>query len=435
LREALQVGLVAASPVRTAAEEISRAEKEQALTQVLRSGIVRESTNLYFLLEYLGRKALADGAEPLKEYTIGVEALGKPADYDPRLDATVRVDIGKLRAKLTEFYQREGAVCPVRLEIPKGQYDATFARVPHLPAPEVHPAAPPKPAESKLRGYLLAAAALVAAAALGFVAARRLDAPAAAAPQMSAELQRFWQPYLQAGRPNLIVYGTPLFVRLDSYFYREPQLNDPDDIRADEEVRKLASALQTTELNPSYKFTGVGEAEALVLLTRLLTEQRAPTSVKRSRNLSWEDLKGRNVVLLGSQKYNPQILKFPYQPKFEADRGRVTNLNPAPGEPSEYRHVFEGKFAAVLEAYSVISVYPGIDPTTRLTALACSANEGTGGAAEYVTRPDTMKEMFEKMGLKPEEPLPAAFQYVIKIKLNEGVPVQFSYVTHHVLAK
>jgi hypothetical protein len=110
-------------------------------------------------------------------------------------------------------------------------------------------------------------------------------------------------------------------------------------------------------------------------------------------------------------------------------------LNPAPGEPAEYRHVFEGKFAAVLEAYSVISVYPGIAPATRLTVLACSANEGTGGAAEYVTRPDTMKEMFEKMGLKPEEPLPAAFQYVIKVKLNEGVPVQFSYVTHHVLAR
>lgn len=434
------MGLVAASPVRTAAEEISREEKEQALSQVLRSGIVREHTNLYFLLEYLGRKALAESAEPLKEYTIGVEALGKPADYDPRLDATVRVDIGKLRAKLTEFYQKDGAVCPVRLEIPKGQYDATFVRVPHLPAAEVQPAAAPRPAESGLRRYLLVAATLVAtmlvaAAALGFVAARRMSAPVAATPPMSAELQRFWQPYLQAGKPNLIVYGTPLFVRLDSYFYREPQLNDPDAIRSDAEVRKLASALQTTELNPSYKFTGVGEAEALVLLTRLLTEQRAPTSVKRSRNLSWEDLKGRNVVLLGSQKYNPQILKFPYQPKFEADRGRVTNLNPAPGEPAEYRHVFEGKFAAVLEAYAVISVYPGIAPATRLTVLACSANEGTGGAAEYVTRPDTMKEMFEKMGLKPEEPLPAAFQYVIKVKLNEGVPVQFSYVTHHVLAR
>jgi hypothetical protein len=424
------VGLVAASPVRTAAEEISREEKEQALSRVLRSGIVRENTNLYFLIEYLGRKA-ADGAAPLKEYTIGVEALGKPADYDPRLDATVRVDIGKLRAKLTEFYQKDGAACPVRLEIPKGQYDATFARVPHLPAPEVQPAPPPKP---RLRGYLLVAALLLAAAALGYVAARRLPAPVAA-PPMSAELQRFWQPYLQAGRPNLIVYGTPLFVRLDSYFYREPQLNDPNEIHSDEEVKKLASVLQTSELNATYKFTGVGEAEALFLLTRLLTEQRAPAGVKRSRNLSWEDLKGRNVVLLGSQKYNPQILKFPYEPKFEADRGRVTNLNPSPGEPSEYPHVFKGKFAAVLEAYSIISVYPGIDPATRLTVLASSANEGTGGAAEYVTRPDTMKEMFEKMGLKPSEPLPAAFQYVIKVKLNEGVPVQFSYVTHHVIAR
>jgi hypothetical protein len=49
-----------------------------------------------------GKKSLENG-DPLKEYTIGVEALGKPTDYDPRLDPTVRVDISKLRAKLREY--------------------------------------------------------------------------------------------------------------------------------------------------------------------------------------------------------------------------------------------------------------------------------------------------------------------------------------------
>lgn len=425
--------LVATSPAKTAAEEISREEKEQALSQFLRSGIVREHTNLYSLLDYLGRKALADNPEPLKEYTIGVEALGKPSDYDPRLDATVRVDIGKLRAKLNEFYQREGAVCPVRLEIPKGQYEAVYARAPHLPAPiEIQPAGE---GESKRRTYLLGAALLLMAAMAGYAAARLFHRDAADPIKLSAELQRFWQPYLQTDKPSLIVYGTPMFVRFDSYFYREPRLNDPKDIQSDEEVNKIAALLRASELNATYKFTGVGEAEALFLLTRMLTEHRAPANVKRSRNLSWEDLKGRHVILLGSQKYNPQILNYPYQPKFEADRGRVTNLKPLPGEPPEYQHVFVGRHGAVLEAYSVISVYPGLDPATRLTVLACSSNEGTGAAAEYLTRADTMKEMFERMRLNPEERLPTAFQYVIKVKFNEGVPVQFSYVTHHVLSK
>lgn len=426
------MGLVAASPIKTAAEDISRTEKEQALNQVLRSGIVRENTNLYSLLDYLGRKALANNSEPLKEYTIGVEALGKPADYDPRLDATVRVDIGKLRAKLNEFYQREGVVCPLRLEIPKGQYEASYARVPHLPAMiEIQPAADSK---AKLQPRLFVAALLLMAAVIGYAAARLFNRAAPAPVPLSTELQQFWQPYLQADKPSLIVYGTPMFVRLNTYFYREPQLNDPAEIATDEEVGKIATLLQSSEARSTYKFTGVGEAEAMFMITRMLTERRAPADVKRSSNLRWDDLKGQHVILLGSQKYNPQILKLPYRPKFEADRGRVTNLNPAPGEPSEYPNIFKEKIREVVEAYAIVSVYPGLDPQTRLMMLSCSSNEGTGGAAEYVTRPDTMKELFQQMQLPPATPLPSAFQYVIKVKLNEGVPVQLSYVTHHVIA-
>jgi hypothetical protein len=198
-------------------------------------------------------------------------------------------------------------------------------------------------------------------------------------------------------------------------------------------VNKVAAELKTTEKRPSYKFTGVGEAEALFMLTRLLTDHQATTGIKRSSNLSWEDLKGRHVVLLGSQKYNPQILKLPFQPKFEADRGRVTNLQPQPGEPTEYRNLFKDQFGEAIETYAIISVCQGLDPSTRVTILACSSNEGTGGAAEYVTRADTMKEMFQRMKLDARKPLPKAFQAVIRVKLNESVPVQMNYVTHQIL--
>jgi hypothetical protein len=424
--------LVAPSVSEAVPEIISYEEKEHALARVLQSGIVRENTNLYSLLDYLGRKALAESPEPLKEYTIGVEALGKPADYDPRLDATVRVDIGKLRGKLKEFYQKDGATSAIRLDIPKGQYDATYARVPHLPAPQEQPV---EPAPRGRRASLLVAALVLLAAVTGFAASRLLSGPASESAPLSAELQRFWQPYLHASKPVLLVYGTPMFVRLDRYLFREPRLNDPAAVAGDAEINQIAAALKTSEQRITYKFTGVGEAEAVFMLTRLLTERRAALSVKRSSNLSWEDLKGRHVILLGSQKYNPQMLRFPVQPKFEADRGRVTNLAPAPGETVEYHNVFKDKYGEPIETYAVISVFPGLDADTRMTMLSCSSNEGTGGAAEYVARPDTMKELFARMGFDARQPLPQAFQAVIKVKLNEGVPVQLSHVTHHILAR
>ncbi|HEX4947653.1 MAG TPA: hypothetical protein VFZ34_13365 [Blastocatellia bacterium] len=44
-----------------------------------------------------------------------------------------------------------------------------------------------------------------------------------------------------------------------------------------------------------------------------------------------------------------------------------------------------------------------------------------------------MKELFQQMKLDATKPLPKAFQAVIRVKLNEGVPVQMSYVTHQIL--
>jgi hypothetical protein len=417
------------------AQEITREEMEQELNRLLRSGIVREHSNLRTLLEWLGRRAISDGAEPLKEYTIGVEALGKPSDYDPRLDPTVRVDIGRLRAKLSEFYRTDGASHPVHLEIPKGRYDAHYFRVPTA-APIQFPAAIPAAEPPKRRSpRLIAAGAALSVLLIAFAAIQFYKRFATAAPELSPELHSFWSPFLRSPSPTLLVYGTPMFVRLDRHIYREPRLNRWEDVEGDKEVNRMVEEFGVTEKRPLFKFTGVGEAESLFRLTRMLTEQRAQLQVKRSNNLTWEDLKGRNVILLGSQKYNPHILKLPLQPKFEADRGRVANLNPQPGETAEYPNIFREKYGDPVETYALISVYPGIEAQTRLTILACSSNEGTGGAAEYVTRPDTMKEMFQKMQLKPDAPLPAAFQYVIKVKLNEGIPVQLSYVTHHILSK
>lgn len=416
--------------------QLSRQEKADALAALLHSGIVREQTNLYTLLDYLGRKSLSAENESLKEYTIGVEALGKPQDYDPRLDATVRVDIGKLRAKLKEHYLTTAVDQPIHLEIPKGRYDLVYTRNQSAPvsAPAtIAPIVSAAPARLQWLVYVgIGLAVIFLSGVMGYLFAaanRSSSASAALAPEMAS----FWQPFLQTAAPTLLVYGTPMFVKLDRYMYRETRLNRPDEIANDAEVKKLRATLGTSDTRAIFKFTGVGEAEGLFMLTRLLTEQRVPLNVQRSSNLSWEDLKGKNVIVLGSQKYNPQIPQLPLQPKYEADRGRVTNLAPQAGEPSEYRNLFNGEFGEPLEAYAVISAYPGLSPNTRLLVLSCSSNEGTGAAAEYVTRPDLVREMFQQMQITSGRSLPKAFQAVIRIQLNESIPVKLSYVTHTIL--
>ena len=41
-------------------------------------------------------------------YQIATELFGRPSDFDPRLDSTVRVQTGRLRSKLAEYYAGPG---------------------------------------------------------------------------------------------------------------------------------------------------------------------------------------------------------------------------------------------------------------------------------------------------------------------------------------
>jgi TolB-like protein len=73
-------------------------------------------------------KTLAGEADQLKEYVVGREVFERNDDYDPRLDSIVRVEAGRLRSRLDEYYSADGAGSPIRISLPKGGYSAHFAR-------------------------------------------------------------------------------------------------------------------------------------------------------------------------------------------------------------------------------------------------------------------------------------------------------------------
>ena len=86
------------------------------------------SDSLCKLLRYLAQHALDDPGARLKEYQIATEVFGRPADFDPQLDSMIRVQAGRLRAKLAEYYASEGVEDPIIVELPKGTYHLQFHR-------------------------------------------------------------------------------------------------------------------------------------------------------------------------------------------------------------------------------------------------------------------------------------------------------------------
>jgi hypothetical protein len=109
-------------------------------------------------------------------------------------------------------------------------------------------------------------------------------------------------------------------------------------------------------------------------------------------------MKGKHVILLGSQVLSqaPRAAMTKYQ--VASDPPRVVNLNPAGVEPADYRTVRASPNGEVLEEFALVSVYEGFLPGTHLMVLSCSSTEGTGAAAEYVTRADTVGDLLREMG-------------------------------------
>ena len=74
------------------------------------------------LLRYLVDTALAGTADDLNQYRIAIDVMGRDSRFDPALDSIVRVEMGRLRSKLVEFYATEGVADEVRVGLPKGRY-------------------------------------------------------------------------------------------------------------------------------------------------------------------------------------------------------------------------------------------------------------------------------------------------------------------------
>ena len=118
---------------------------------------------LCHLLEYLATHSVDEQGSSVKEYQIATEVFGRSADFDPRLDSTVRVQTSRLRAKLAEYYAGPGAQDEVIVEIPKGAYSvvvharpAAAEVVPQLEAGRVDVAPASRRYSSEIAVWMLA---------------------------------------------------------------------------------------------------------------------------------------------------------------------------------------------------------------------------------------------------------------------------------------
>jgi hypothetical protein len=163
-------------------------QKRACLDEVLGSETFARSDQLRSFLSYIGEMAIAGRSREVTEYLIAVQALGRPADFSPAEDSSVRSRAHELRRKIQKYYETENPGAAIRIELPKGSYaprfvpkeqaetapvEETLPSVPSVPTlleDSRHPGAAPPPAKSRLVWALAGALAVCAGAVaiLGF---------------------------------------------------------------------------------------------------------------------------------------------------------------------------------------------------------------------------------------------------------------------------
>jgi len=419
--------------------DVAEQEAREQIARVIESELFRTSEAQRRLLKYLADKSLAGTADQLKEYTIGVDALGKSESYDPRRDSTVRLQSSKLRQKILEYYQTKGQADPILIGFPRGHFKLLFTRR------ETRSVSLLERIVSNRRDIALLASwvafAIVAVLCIYWrTSLVRLErVTAGATDTWQPALEEFWGPFLSGKSPTMVCVGAPLFARIPSIgFVRDPRAMNAtwEDAESSEILRKLKQLAPGERAEPWYAFTGVGEAGGAFLLSKLLSTRIPALQFAASTALTWNEIGESNIIFVGPPKYNLQIEHLPVDQELVMDSTTgpdgIRNRKPHPGEPAFFEAGVMDAQNQSGHAYAVISRLPGLHGRGEILIIASPWMPGTLGAAQYVTSEPYAKELLGRIRL-PSGKLPAYYQVLVAAKFEHWVPVQVSYVLHHVL--
>jgi hypothetical protein len=421
---------------------LSETGPSEQVERILRSDTFRASGVLRRLLRYLADKAFAGEADQLKEYTIGIDAFGKPSSYDPRQDAIVRLQIGRLRQKLADYYRTEGQGDPVVFELPKGRFKLKWdlrtpppGEGPDQAAPRFGP--PAQAGYWKRIAFTLAMALSIAAiwgVYSGVKLWRARFTPSGAA--WSPGLEQLWRPFLTSKHPLVIALADPLFIELQGtdIFFREISIRRPEDAAGSAALSVLRKYLGNPGMQPAYSYTPSGELASSFLIARLLGSRRQDIRLARSSQLPLQELGDNNVILIGPEVVIDQKLPgIQLKPELVQTPEGIRNLHPHPGEPAFFADKRFGSAPNDGEAFALISQAPGPLASTVIQSFSSSRTWGREGAVEAFTDSSLAQILAVKLR-KPSGQIPRYYQIVVRVKFTDGVPTDVSYVLHRDLS-
>jgi len=377
------------------------------------------SESLCKLLRYLADHALRHPGS-LKEYQIATEVFARPSDFDPHLDSLVRVQAGRLRTKLSEYYASEGAEDPIVVELPKGTYTLAFHQASIATKTVLHTnheaeqpkieVAPRKIPWAVLVLSILLAIAVIAIAGLIYGVTTRTGV-AGPAERPPAAFRVFWQRFISGPEEPWVIFSNGAFVG-----------------RAETGLRYFNPAQDSRQAIDDH-YTGVGEVLAIYDLDHVFRQLQRQIRVKRGSLFTLDDAQNNNLIFVGSPAENLTLLDIPSTHEFIFQRVStgprtgdlaVFNVHPQPEEQKMFLATPPGM--PLTEDYAIIGLVPGMNPARSLLILAGTTTIGTQAAAEYVCRQNTLEQLLLRLSVSENGEM-KPFEAVLHVKVARGVPV------------
>jgi hypothetical protein len=343
----------------------------------------------------------------------------------------VRVQAGRLRAKLGEYYGADAASDdPVWVELPKGTYVLSFhPRTPgrnHVAASHegrtdalAYQDQNEKSAQQIPRKWAVAVgvlaiflvASLTVMAALLFPRKAGETTATNDRPAIPAAFPTFWRGFLTGPEEPWVIFSNARFAG-----------------RPDVGMRYYNAARDAGEPILDH-YTGVGEVLAVHELDRVFALLHQEIRVKRGSLFSLDDAKNNDLIFIGSPSENLTLLDIPSTRDFTfrqipsgIRRGNteIINLHPQNGEPKEY--MASPNNETLTEDYSVVALEHGLNSARSELILAGTTTIGTQAAVEYVSRQQSLEELLLRLSVSKSGEL-KPFEAVLHVKIVRGVPV------------
>jgi hypothetical protein len=415
----------------------------EQVSRIVQSEEFRNSETLRRLLLYLSEKASMGEADHLKEYTVAIEGLGKPTTYDPQHNSAVRIQVGRLRQKLADYYRGEGKQDPIVVELPKGRFRLLWEEreSPDFAPPQVPAGFSPQELDNLLgrrkRPLLLPLAGICLAllticAALLFRLLHPSEAQVQESQGWTPALADLWSPMLDSKHPLIVSIEDPLFVELRSNpgaYFRDRSLNKWEDVAHSPIVHGLTKSLNNNDIEPSRYYTAFGEVEASFMLGRLLGRRAPMFSIAKTSQLSWQQLADNNVVFIGVENlFFDQTKGLPIEPKLIPVVDGIQNPHPAPGEPPFFADEYSTAPTEQGIAYALITHLPGPLGTNDVESFTSNRSAGYVGAVQWFTDPTFAAVLTSKLKIIGNGHMPRYYQIVLRVRFKDDVPTETTFV-------